>query len=840
MPLRLIVAYRPPHYSGAENIQFFSAISDLADGCARVCVLGDFNLPQLNWDLFIYPDNDLYNSAASLVCNHGLTQFVDEPTRGNNILDLVLCSDAICIDDVHVLPPLGSSDHSVVSFTFYMSLSQQSDSDEISTRPNFSKADWPGLCNHLSTVNWLTVFAGCTTTEQYWEVFLHVVANSIDQFVPCYKITKHTTCAKRYPRHVRKLLSKKRHLWKLYRKFKTCALYSKYKRVSNCCSKAIRDCTAAYEDNLVNDGRLGSFYKYVNNKLNGSNGIAPLKNSSGAILYSDHDKAGLLNDYFSSVFTVDNGFIVTASLPHKVGTDVPPIFFTPSLVTKYINKLKTNGSPGPDGIPPEFYKVTANFVSFPLSQIFNLSLQTGHLPALWKLASITPVFKKGAASDPANYRPISLTCIACKLLETGVKDNLLKYLSQHKIISRHQHGFLSRKSTTTQLLECCLDWNIALNGHNNLDVIYLDFAKAFDSVVHSKLIAKLECYGINGMILLWIRNFLSDRFQFVKIGNSCSHVSPVISGVPQGSVLGPVLFILYINDICDLAPIGVTVKLFADDAKLYSVINNFTSADCLQSCLSAICTWSDLWQLKLSPSKCNVLHICPASVNASKSCCSHNYFIGQTTLPSVNSCTDLGVSYNNRLRFTPHIDLMVARASLRAKLILRCFQTRDCKLLAKAFIVFVRPLLEYCSVIWSPYFKNEIAKIESVQRYFTKRLHGLWNIPYASRLARLGLDSLYCRRVKVDLIMCYKVLHNLTCLNPDDFFMRSTVSYTRGHSMKLSKPHTLSVRDGCFFSNRVINLWNSLPDRFVMASTVHAFKFRVNNLHFSDFCISAC
>ena len=840
MPLRLIAAYRPPHFSTSQNDLFFSALDHLAESCARVCVLGDFNLPQFNWDLFLYPDTHLYKMAASFICNHGLTQLVDDPTRGNNILDLILCSDVMSIDDTCILPPLGSSDHVVISYILQMSFDNSSTetSDNTCTRPNFSKADWPGLCNYLSSVNWLSVFQDCAVTQQYWDLFFQIVLYGIDTYVPRFKRTKHTVAPKLYPRHVRKLFSKKRHCWKLYRQFKTHSLHSKYKAISKRCTDAIKDCVVAHENELVSDGRLGKFYRYVNNKLNGSNGIAPLKDSNGVLMYSDADKAVLLNSYFSSIFTVDNGVIDSQRLPPKVGTFMPPVFFTPPLVVKYIKQLKSNGSPGPDGIPAEFYKVCSNLVSFPLSQIFNLSLQSGSLPELWKCASITPVFKKGANSDPSNYRPISLTCIACKLLEAGVKDSLLHHLLQHKLISTHQHGFLSKRSTTTQLLECCLDWNVALNTRRNIDIVYLDYAKAFDSVVHPKLLAKLACYGISDMLLLWIKDFLSNRRQFVKIGNACSQHCCVLSGVPQGSVLGPVLFIVYINDICGLTSSGITIKLFADDAKLYTVIDNAASQPGLQSCLSEVLAWSDHWQLTLSTSKCSVMHVGPSISDISRR--NFDYYIGPTVLPSIDCCTDLGVTYNTKLSFRSHIDLIAGKASLRAKLILKCFQSRDHALLSKAFCVFVRPLLEYCCVVWSPHYKLEIDKIESVQRQFTKRLTGLWNVPYCNRLARLNLDSLFCRRVKTDLVMCYKILHNLTCLIPENFVCHSTVDFTRGNSMKLVKGCVASVRDGNFFPNRVINYWNALSDNIVTAPSVNSFHSKICRLHFSDLCTGLC
>jgi len=185
-------------------------------------------------------------------------------------------------------------------------------------------------------------------------------------------------------------------------------------------------------------------------------------------------------------------------------------------------------------------------VAYPLSVIFNHTLQTGSLPDIWRTAVITPVFKKGSPSDAQNYRPISLTCVACKLMECGVRAALLTHLSEQNIITPEQHGFLSRRSTVTNLLECSSDWNIAIDAGCGVDIIYLDYAKAFDSVVHSKLIAKLELYGTHPIMLHWINSFLSDRSHKVRVGSSLSDV-PVISGVPQGSVLGPVLFIIHVH-----------------------------------------------------------------------------------------------------------------------------------------------------------------------------------------------------------------------------------------------------------------------------------------------------
>ena len=197
----------------------------------------------------------------------------------------------------------------------------------------------------------------------------------------------------------------------------------------------------------------------------------------------------------------------------------------------------------------------------------------------------------------------------------------------------------------------------------------------------------------------------------------------------------------------------------------------------------------------------------------------------------VDTCTDLGVTYNRALSYTPHINNITAKASLRAKLILKCFQTRDASILMKAFVTFVRPILEYASAVWNPHFKYDIDKVEAVQRRFTKKLAGYYKLPYAHRLAQLSIDSLQKRRIRTDLMLCFKMLHGLVDVNISSFFTLSDVLYTRGNSKKLAKPCSVSVRDANLFSKRIVKIWNSLPENVVSASSFNSFKSRLASVH---------
>ena len=295
------------------------------------------------------------------------------------------------------------------------------------------------------------------------------------------------------------------------------------------------------------------------------------------------------------------------------------------------------------------------------------------------------------------------------------------------------------------------------------------------------------------------------------------------------------LFILFVNDITDCMADNVTVKLFADDAKIYTIIDDFNiSSNQLQHSLDLVASWADQWQLKLSPLKCSVMRL---TGNRSSSHHGPSYTVGAYCLPNVSQCTDLGVSYDNHLHFKSHVCSIVKKAAGRAKCILKCFSSRDKLLLARAFSTFVRPLLEFSSVIWCPYYINEIIKIEAVQRAFTKSIGNLRLYTYHERLVILKLDSLQCRRLKTDLIMCYKILYGMVDINTSCFFKRSLYDSTRGNSLKLAKLQVVSERDKNFFTNSVINIWNALPDTIVTSCSVSIFKRNITLINLSRYLL---
>ena len=243
-------------------------------------------------------------------------------------------------------------------------------------------------------------------------------------------------------------------------------------------------------------------------------------------------------------------------------------------IKKRLMQLKISKAPGPDQLHPRLLKELSEEISLPLEIIFNQSLKQWCLPKIWKVGEISAIFKKGNRRVAGNYRPVSLTSIICKTLESIVREKIIQHMRDNNLFGKHQYGFIDRRSTTLQLLYILDEWREILDDGGTVDVVYMDFMKAFDKVPHERLLAKLSAYGIGGDVLTWIRSFLLNRKQRVKVGEATSEWKEVTSGIPQGSVLGPILFVMYINDMPESLESNSTVKMFADDSKLYKRTDN--------------------------------------------------------------------------------------------------------------------------------------------------------------------------------------------------------------------------------------------------------------------------
>ena len=553
--------------------------------------------------------------------------------------------------------------------------------------------------------------------------------------------------------------------------------------------------------------------------------VGPLKDKNDKIIVDDQQGADLLNDYFSSVFTKENIENVPQPEQKFKGIDNEKLInldITEYDVLQKLTKLKVDKSPGVDGIHPKLLFELRHEIAKPIAELFVKSLNQGDVPRDWRDASITALFKKGNRSDPGNYRPVSLTSIICKIMESIIKDKIVEHLQKFNLLNDSQHGFIKGKSCLTNLLEYLENVTKVLDEGDPLDVIYLDFAKAFDKVPHKRLIKKLEAHGISGNVSRWIKNWLTDRRQRVNINGKISNWADVLSGVPQGSVLGPLLFLIYINDIDD----GIMSKIwkFADDTKICKNIKNERDVEILRNDLKQLYKWSEDWQMLFNLDKCVVIHM----GNKNKK---GLYELGGQKLKSVEQERDLGIIIHSNGKTSEQCTMAANKANQILGMIKRNIKWKDKNIITKLYKALVRPKLEYCVQAWCPQLKKDQEVLEKVQRRATKMMEGFRYKTYEERLHETGLTTLVQRRKRGDLIETFKLVKGITQVNHEIFFTIHE-NIGRGNMYKFAKHRSrLNVR-ASFFSQRVVNDWNKLPNDVVSADSVNAFKNRLDKIKF--------
>ena len=485
--------------------------------------------------------------------------------------------------------------------------------------------------------------------------------------------------------------------------------------------------------------------------------------------------------------------------------EMPSIEVTVPGVEKLLRDLNPHKAAGPDQISPAILKNLSHQIAPILQNIFNKSLATGELPEIWKQANVSPIYKKGPRSDPANYRPISLTCICCKILEHIIASNVMKFFNSNNLLYDLQHGFREKRSCQSQLLMLVEDLHRAINAKQQTDLILLDFSKAFDKVNHEKLLLKLFNYGVRGHTLNWIRGFLNNRGQSVVINGVKSNNVPVCSGVPQGSVLGPILFLIYINDL----PVGLKSKtrLFADDTAVYLSFTTQKSSAILQRDLDMLQEWERAWDMHFNPSKCQVIHITKRRTPLNTSYTLHN-----TTLEAVTSAKYLGVTISDDLSWHKHINSMTQKANKTLGFLRRNLKVTSENLKSTAYKTLVRPQLEYCSPIWSPHTTTCISQIEMVQRRAARWIkHDYARTSSVSdMLTSLGLRRLDFRRIDQRLILFYNIVHNRIAIPPENYLAPNTRPTRSTNDMIFKQiPAYADAYKYSFFPDTIVR-WNSL------------------------------
>ena len=452
-------------------------------------------------------------------------------------------------------------------------------------------------------------------------------------------------------------------------------------------------------------------------------------------------------------------------------------------------------------------------------------LQWHIYPNGYILEYFVPIYKKGPKHLAVNYRPVSLTCICSKLMEHIMVSQISRHLDTHKILLKNQHGFLSRLSCETQLLEFVQELHDNLNNGQQVDAIIMDFSKAFDKVAHNRLLHKLDNYGISGKANRWIADFLSGRSQQVVVEGCASGKVPVTSGVPQGSVLGPVLFLVYINDIADKT--SSAVRLFADDTIIYRPITTVNDQTTLQKDLNALDHWSRVWQMEFHPSKCQTLHI-----TRSPKPLLTNYNLYGQQIEAVDSAKYLGVTLTPDLRWNNHVHSVRNKSSATMRLLQRNMRISSTQIKTRAYNTYVRPQLEYAATIWDPHTKQNIKKLEQVQRTAARWTLGRYRntSSVSDMLNELGWRSLEQRRADARLVMMYKLRNNMLAIDPSPYLKPAQGSIARVYPHRYITLDTNTKIYARSFYPNTIRQWNCLPPHVALAPTLNAFKRQVCQL----------
>jgi len=811
------VIYRPPSVQESYNLSLLEKIHLIASRYrSKMLIMGDFNLPNL-FKNETHPINSIENVFQDLMHDLPLYNHVVNNTRyggsdAPSTLDLVLTSEEHVVENIAYLAPLGLSDHVIITFDYLCRAERSSDAHKMIRKLNMVElaADFQTITDWSLSSDDVDQHCSGLLTQLHDKIRIH------SDLVP--KKAKNGYQFQLRSR-TKKLLRVRNAAWVDHLRYSTQKTWETYRLLRNKTTQRIREDKQQYQARLMKKMEKNPklLYQIVNSHSKVKPGVAALSTSNG-ITFTAEEAAEELAKFYSTVYRPKEHVPLTKAKIFAPSEALSYITVEAGSVLQALLGLKEGKSPGADKITPLILKRCAQSLHLPLTSLFNHSLNEGQVPADWKCGIIAPIYKSGNRSDVSNYRPVTLLPTISKVLERLVADRLVKHLEERKILSDEQHGFRKNRSCVSNLLLTRDDWTKAVDQGTSVHACYLDFSKAFDRVNHSILLQKLNQHGITGKLLTWFESYLTDRTVQVRVDGALSKPVAVTSGVPQGSVLGPILFLLYANDI----PLLVRCKiiLFADDIKLWSCIQS--SEDCirLQQDLDALYSWSQANKIPFNMQKCKMLNIGRRF--------DFTYTLGSHQLEWCEAEKDLGVWIHSSLKTSVHCKNVYQRTSKILALLKRIFGSFSRQMMPMLLNTYIRPSMEYAVQVWSSWLQKDTNLLQRIYHRATKSVIGLQGKPYAERIVSLNLFDFRYRRIRGDLILTYNILHT-----PDhplkQLFHPASDRVTRLHRFALAIPYTRVNCRRYFFSVRVSFLWNSLPESVVSCTNLSSFKHALDN-----------
>lgn len=806
--------YRPPGTSYEQFLTLSEYLETIKGD--QILIGGDFNLPHINWSCNeprYTAGGRLYSTFFDILDSYAFKQYVHEASRNDgtgHVLDLLLCNRPDIVSNVHVLP--GVSDHNIVVAD--VNVQNISVPKKVARKVYaYSRANYDAI--NLAFENYFPTFdtlADELNIEQLWKVFKEKLFHLRETFVPTRVLSaKRTRDKPWFNTQLRTLLRRIRRIYVKCKKNNSLENQSELKRLKlnfqNLATVAKNSYFSSLGKKLVEDTK--QFWRYV--RLNGkeNTSVPPLK-CSHAIVDDDASKVDIFSTYFSSVFRQSYSRVVNTVFSTEA-EEMPEVTFSVSGIQKLLENVKPEKACGPDDIPAAIIRNCSATLSLYFHCLFRKCLFESALPDDWKLARVTPIHKNGPKNDVENYRPVSLTSITCKIFEHVLYSCIMSHLVKHNLLHPSQHGFRQGFSCSTQLVEFTHDLALAIDKRKVVDCIFLDFRKAFDIVPHDLLVSKLRGYKLNESVIAWIAEYLSLRQQSVVLNGCSSGYVPVTSGVPQGSVLGPLLFLLYINDIA----IGLksSFRMFADDCVLYRTIDNERDSEYLQHDLNVISSWCTNSEMSLNVKKC--VHVTFTRKHSYKL---NTYSINNAALGTAREHKYLGVYFTSDLRWTRHVYHIKVKAARVLGFLRRNFSELPSNLKEQLYFTHVRSLLEYACVCWDPYTKELTDTLEKIQNRAVRFVLGNWDRQLSMResKSKLKWEDLKDRRRNLRLKFFHNIYHSKTGIDKDKYIQApSYISKRRDHNLKVNEFSFKGDVLRYSFFVRSIHEWNDLPPEIV-------------------------
>lgn len=782
--LVIVTTYRQPddkyHGNPSPPVEFKTALNSLKSAIhdisptPDIVMGGDYNLPHTEWPhgkptaKATVEDRIMLNYLNEFCNDLLLTQMVKNAThKDGNTLDLVFVNNTDLIHDITIYPVLQStSHHHVVQCTTSYQVKHVQKNN---TRPpqtsfnslNFFHKDvnWKALNDDLNAVDWTTLFKD-KDQDEILDIFYEKCYELCSLHVPV-KTSKDNIKHSKVVRYRRSLSRKRKRikiqLTRCKSETKREHLHNELIQIEKDMQKSHRSSAEYEESKAVESIGINSkyFYSYAKKKSKVKSKIGPLIDNNGKLTGDSKEMAELLSQQYSKVFSTPRP---STTVPNQKCTEsLNDINFSENDIERAIDELRYNAAAGKDGFSAVLLKNCKHSLVYPLVYFWRKCLDVGQIPAVLKQSVITPIHKGDSRSTPANYRPVALTSHIIKIFEKVLRSNIIQHFDKNNLFNNSQHGFRSGRSCLSQLLEHLDTLLSLLEDGSNVDVVYLDFSKAFDKVDFNIVLNKFKSLGIGGRIHTWLTSFLTNRLQSVIVDGVLSDPKPVLSGVPQGSVLGPLVFLVLIGDIDDDV-IHSIVKSFADDTRATKNINSIDDTKKLQEDLEKIYKWTVDNNMALNDTKFELLRYGLNLLIKMES-----FYTTPTGLKidAKDQAKDLGVIMSNDCSFDKQIEKVVTKAKSLISWILRTFKTRQVKPMLLLYKSLVLPILEYCSVLWSPSSPGQIKALDQLQWSYIRKIAGNYDLDYWDCLKKLKMYSLQRRRERYRIIYIWKILENM-------------------------------------------------------------------------------